>query len=66
MGVGLQRSLGERDDWVAQLLSALPSAQGVIPGSGIKFHMGSLQEACFSLCLCLSVSPSLSLSLMNK
>ena len=44
----------------------LPSAQGVIPGSKIESHMGSLQEVCFSLCLCLCLSLCLSVSLMNK
>ena len=43
-------------------IECLPLAQGMILQSGIEFASGSLQEACFSLCLCLSIF----LALLNK
>ena len=44
------------------VIERLPSAQVMILGPGIEFHMGLPQGAYFSLCLCLC----LSLGLMNK
>ena len=55
---------GYGDAWVAQQLSSLPLAQGLIPGFGMEPHDLLLQRVCFSLCLCLCLS--LCLSRINK
>ena len=55
----------EQTDWDAWVAQCLPSAQGCDPGVlGSSPTLGSLQGACFSLCLCVSLP--LCVSLMNK
>ena len=53
-----------RDPSVAQRFSACLQSKAMILVPGLSPTLGSLHEACFSLCLCLCLF--LPMSLMNK